>query len=128
MNAIIGIDISLQPMLQSLKPQDLIKPAFTPSLSKITLQVGPGAWSRLIQNTAGITVQDVLTGIYGLYYAPLDPSETYNIPRDVMTSAKQWAGPRADGRLQRVDLLCGHTKVMAIQLSPDRSSCFIYMR
>ncbi|KAF9448812.1 hypothetical protein P691DRAFT_704306 [Macrolepiota fuliginosa MF-IS2] len=126
-NVIIGVDISRE-IRSQLKPRDLSEQAFSPALSNITLWVGPTRkWSLLIQNAFGITVQDLLAGIYGLYYKPLDANDVHTIRHDIIANARYWAGLGAEGRLRRIDLLCGHTRIDKIQFNQDYTECHVTM-
>lgn len=127
-----SIDISLPCMLL---PENLTEQAFTPPLSRITLQSGPqDQWSLPVQNACGITVGDLCAGIVALYYKPLDQNETYSLPSNIIArvrasaSNRLQANPRSGDMLQRIDTLTGHTKIWAVQLSSDLTHCRVIMK
>ena len=133
-NGQIAIDIAAAAASQ-VKPHVLGQPAFSPALSRIILQAGPGRWSIPIENhsESGITVQDILAGIYSLYYTAIDSSQAVGIPETAMSSARVWADRRGqanssnNNKLYRLDFLCGQTRLRGVAVSQDRTSCLVYM-
>jgi hypothetical protein len=136
-NAVLtGAGGSIDLTMLSLLPENVkAEPAFSSQgRNRIVLYGGPGNWYQPVQTGNVLTVQDILAGVFSLYYQKLEDTDRSTMPHGALDDALFYArarnasDPRTPSYCLRRDTLQNRTRFSGIQWCQARQSWEILMK